>query len=472
LNVRRVFTTRWGRACTAVAGILVLVGAVGVPAAAAPLAAPAPVPLNSWPQYAHDPQHTGTNPNEHAFTTRTVANLKVVSKAHLGDNSLDRGGPVVANGRMYIADFDGNLSVFSTAGCGADSCEPLWRAHIEGSVDSTPALAGDLVLFASTNEHLLYAFPANGCAATVCKPVWIGKLLDGATGSVTVADGIAYVGDFTGHLYAFRAAGCGRATCSPLWVGAGESNEHLDTPAVADGTVYVTSFQVTDELFTGRLLAFPAVGCAAATTCKPAWTADIGGPGTGVTVAGGTVFTGSSTLFGEGTNTDFHLMAFAGGGCGGPVCKPLRTYFTGDIGTEGAPAVAGGFVLASSNGSPDPRFIGGVSAYPLAGCGRPQCQPAWTGASFAQAPSSPPVVVDDVVLVGKGPASGFPVDAGFFTYNLRGCGAAICQSISLVQLGETQFYNGAPLAVAEHKIFMASTDNNDGHSNVYTAALP
>jgi hypothetical protein len=32
--------------------------------------------------------------------------------------------------------------------------------------------------------------------------------------------------------------------------------------------------------------------------------------------------------------------------------------------------------------------------------------------------------------------------------------------------------NGAPLAVAEHKIFMASTDNSDGHSNVYTVALP
>lgn len=62
--------------------------------------------------------------------------------------------------------------------------------------------------------------------------------------------------------------------------------------------------------------------------------------------------------------------------------------------------------------------------------------------------------------------------AGFFTYNLRGCGAALCPPISLVQLGESQFYNGGPLAVADHKIFMASTDNTDGHSNVYTATLP
>ena len=31
---------------------------------------------------------------------------------------------------------------------------------------------------------------------------------------------------------------------------------------------------------------------------------------------------------------------------------------------------------------------------------------------------------------------------------------------------------GGPLAVADHKIFMASNDNTDGHSNVYTATLP
>jgi hypothetical protein len=463
LNVRRGNRARW---CTAAAGVLAVLGALGVPAAAAP----APVPLNSWTQYAHDAAHTGGNPDEHAFNTRTIAGVKVVSKAHAGDNTLDRGGPVVANGRMYIGDFDGNLSVFASGGCGAGSCEPLWRAHVEGSIDSTPAIAGDLVLFATTNEPVLYAFPAAGCGAATCRPVWIGKLKSGATGSVTVADGIAYVGDFTGHLYAFRAAGCGGASCSPVWVGTGATNEELGTAAVGGGHVYITSFQVTDELFTGRLLVFPAAGCGAA-TCTPTWTADIGGPGTGVTVAGGTVFTGSSTLFGDGTNTDFHLMAFAAAGCGALVCKPLRTYFTGDIGTEGAPAIAGGLVLASSNGSPDPRFIGGVSAYPIAGCGTAQCRPTWTGVSFAIAPSSPPVVVDDVVLVGKGPASGFPVDSGFFTYNVRGCGATICQPISLVQLGETQGYNGAPLAVAEHRIFMASTDNSDGHSNVYTAAL-
>jgi hypothetical protein len=128
-------------------------------------------------------------------------------------------------------------------------------------------------------------------------------------------------------------------------------------------------------------------------------------------------------------------------------------------------------VLATSNDSIDPDLIGGVFAYPLAGCGEFQCQPLWEGHTLANGFTSPPVVVDDVVLVGKGPASGFPVDAGIFSYSLGGCGSKVCAPISLVQVGEQQAYLGAPLAVAEGRIFMASNDSRDESTNVYTVAL-
>lgn len=452
------------RSAAALAGILLAVAGAGAPAADAAI-------VDSWPQYGHDAQHSGINPAEHAFNTGNIKNLTVTSKAHVGENVLDRSGPVVANGRMYIGGIDGNLSVFAADGCGAASCEPLWRASIgDGTINFTVAVADGLVLVGSPNTHALLAFPAAGCGAPTCKPVWAGTMRDGATGSVTTSGGIAYVGDISGHLYAFRATGCGRVTCPPLWTGIGLPNESLDTPAVGNGLVYVDTFLSSPELFTGRVLAFRAAGCGGA-TCKPVWTADIGGPGSGITVAGDTLFTNSTPLFGDGTNTEFHLMAFAAGGCGGPVCKPLRTYFTYDTGVDGSPTVAGGYVLASGNAH-DMRFIGGVFAYPAAGCGKPRCQPAWIGTSPASSVASPPVVLDDVILIAKGPASGFPVDSGFFAYNLRGCGAALCPPISFVQMGESQFYNGAPLAVSGHKIFMASTDNTDAHSNIYTATLP
>ena len=46
-----------------------------------------------------------------------------------------------------------------------------------------------------------------------------------------------------------------------------------------------------------------------------------------------------TTLFRRRQNTDFHLFAFAAAGCGANVCKPLRSYDTGDGGVLGTPAV-------------------------------------------------------------------------------------------------------------------------------------
>jgi len=80
-------------------------------------------------------------------------------------------------------------------------------------------------------------------------------------------------------------------------------------------------------------------------------------------------------------------------------------------------------------------------------------------------------VANGVVFVGKGPASGFPVDAGVYAFDARGCGAIVCDPIAFVQLGEEQLYQGAPLAVAEGEVFMATNDNTDGRSKVYALAL-
>ena len=351
-------------------------------------------------------------------------------------------------------------------GCGTLDCAPLWQGHTENTIDATPAVAGGLVLIGSA-DRFLYAFPAAGCGQPVCAPRWRGRLADAALDSVAVADGIAYVGDFGGRLYAFRVQGCGRAICAPLWVGRATSDELVGAPAGAGGMVYVPTFLSTLDLFSGRLLAFRAAGCGRA-TCQPVWSADLGGPGTGVTVAGATVFAGSSTLFGEGENTDFHLFAFAAGGCGAATCKPLRTYRTGDGGISGAPAVSDGVVYASTQDSPDPNAIGVVAAYPAAGCGAAQCLPTWTGVNFAAGFESSPVVVGGVVFVGKGPALGFPVDAALFGYDARGCGDVACLPIAFVQLSLEQNYLGQPLAVAQGTVFMASHDNVTDRSLIYS----
>jgi hypothetical protein len=84
---------------------------------------------------------------------------------------------------------------------------------------------------------------------------------------------------------------------------------------------------------------------------------------------------------------------------------------------------------------------------------------------------SSPVVAGGVVFVGKGPASGVPVDAGVYAFDARGCGAAVCLPLSLTQLGPDQFYLGSSIAVTGGRVMLGSNDNTDGHSNLSVLAL-
>lgn len=471
-----------------------LINLVGVAALAAPLSLTAPTTADGaaagaragtatgapastavsgdWPQFGQSARHLNTNPAEKTFRIGNVHRLHTLFTADFGSNTGSEGGPAVSGGVLYQGGFDGNLNAYPAAGCGQATCQPMWQGQAKGDFTSTPAVAGGLVFIGSA-DHFLYAFPAAGCGAAVCAPRWKAHLKAAVVdSSVAVAGGVAYVGDFTGRLYAFTAAGCGAAVCQPLWTGHGLKTELIGAPAVGNGYVYVTTFDSTPNLVTGRLLVFPAAGCGEP-DCAPSWTAHIGGPAGSTAapaVTATTVYTTSGTLFGNGVNTDFHLMAFPAAGCGAQICKPLRTYDTGDGGAEGAPAVSGGRLFATTQNSPDPNTIGVVAAYPAAGCGQPRCEPLWTGINFTSGSASPPSVVNGVVFVGKGPASAIP-DAGVYAFNAAGCAAATCKPIKFVQLSSNQDYLGAPLAVGEGKVFMSSDDNTTGRSDVFALGL-
>jgi hypothetical protein len=303
--------------------------------------------------------------------------------------------------------------------------------------------------------------------------VFVASQVKGAWGSAEEVPGTAALnkGGQAGITALFAAAGCGAKVCQPLWTGHGFSSELVGAPAVGDGFVYVTTFLDTPNLFSGRLLVFRAGGCGQA-NCAPAWTAKIGGPAgdtAAPVISGKTVFTTSGTLFGNGVNTNFHLMAFPAAGCGAPTCKPLRTYDTGDGGADGA-AVSRGMVFATTQASPDPNSLGVVAAYPAAGCGKPRCEPLWTGINFTSGSASPPAVANGVVFVGKGPASAIP-DAGLFAFNASGC-APTCMPIKFAQLSSNENYLGEPLAIAEGKVFMASDDNTDNKAPSSPWACP
>ena len=170
-------------------------------------------------------------------------------------------------------------------------------------------------------------------------------------------------------------------------------------------------------------------------------------------------------------------FAFAAAGCGKATCKPLRTYDVGDAGSNTTPALVGDTLLASTQATPDPNTSGVVAAFPAHGCGAAVCEPLWTGVNFADGFESSPVVAGKVVFVGKGPASGFPVDAGVYAFDVRGCGRPVCQPRGFTQLGPDQSYQGSSIAVAGGKVMLNSTDNTGApdvpaQTNLYVLALP
>jgi hypothetical protein len=464
-------------------------------------------PANDWPQFQHDAVHSGSNLAETAFTSAKLHKpLHIAFKAHYG-SSGDESGAVEAGGILYVGDsgsdpdFAGKVSAFNAAGCGGavgGSCEPLWQGITGGGITTTPAVSSGFVIVASRaatvdNSPFLFGFAAGGCGQATCQPVWRGVLANAVVdSSPAVVNGLAYVGDFGGRMYAFDVAACGARhslNCAPIWTGQAGAEEELTTaPVVGQHFVFVSSFLVDPNVFTGRLNAFKIGGCGkpASVPCAPAWTADIGGPGVGQTVSGTTVFVSSGTLFGDGPTSNFHLQAYSEAGCGRSVCNPIRVYDTGDVGNFGgalsAPVVVGNTLLVSSqNTSQIDTTSGVVSAYAAngAGCVRNQCEPIWIGASSppTNGSATPPAVAGDVVFVGRYPATGFQIvgnDAGVFAYKLGGCGAGqtLCPPLSLTQVGLNQFSLNAPLAIARGAVYYTSTDNDDGHSNVYALKLP
>src|SRR3989441_3981914 len=73
-----------------------------------------------------------------------------------------------------------------------------WRAHLDGPVDGTPAVAAGMVIAGSAGGTLA-AFDARTGAT-----IWAKHGLGAIAGSPTVAADRGYVGMLTGHVYAHR----------------------------------------------------------------------------------------------------------------------------------------------------------------------------------------------------------------------------------------------------------------------------
>ncbi|HEY1331769.1 MAG TPA: PQQ-binding-like beta-propeller repeat protein [Actinomycetota bacterium] len=181
------------------------------------------------------------------------------------DNVTVHGSRVFTVGITPGIDGPSRLSAWNVAGCGAQTCEPLWTASFDTGVGPGPAVVGNTVYVAS-DAGWLYALRASGCSAPACDPLWRAKFpAPGASNvfqGLAVARGLVYVGNGSSSVVdVFPAAGCGAPTCKPLW-------SYDAGPAQPGGLAIVKR-----KLYAGTaagLAAYPA-RCRMGSVCTPVW---------------------------------------------------------------------------------------------------------------------------------------------------------------------------------------------------------
>lgn len=270
--------------------------------------------------------------------------------------------------------------------------------------------------------------------------------------------------DYNGVLYTSSGlAGFNLDAYSPtsgalLWRGAGNACcGSAGTPAVAGGVAYVASLD-------GNLYAYAATAkkanCSGTpVSCKPLWTAAIGGAShvaqSSAVVTGGVVY----------VSAEANLYAFKAGGCGAATCTPLWISARSEVDPNSTPAVSGGMV-----------FVGGGSglhAYNASGCGgAATCNPVWTGnAPSTGVSDTSPAVVNGVVYLTV--SNGF---ATLFAFSANGCGSASCNPLWTYQSPVALSYTSP--AVANGKVYVNASDGTlyvfpaSGGAPLWTAPAP
>ncbi len=242
--------------------------------------------LYSSPTVANNVVYIGsTNSYLYAFA---ATNGQYLWKGFLGTPTYS--SPAVADGMVYVgsaasrSESNGtstdNLYAFSTQGCNQQVCQPVWKAHVSGDIESSPAVVNHAVYFGTLNgtfyaygavngqqlwlfqtggpiysspavaygvvyicsdDRKLYAFDASSNPTTKKLPRWTVQTGDKIRSSPTIANGVVYIGSDNGKLYAFNAASNATTNEPPLWTSSGNYGPIASSPAIDNGVVYVGS---------------------------------------------------------------------------------------------------------------------------------------------------------------------------------------------------------------------------------------
>ncbi len=120
-----------------------------------------------------------------------------------GDMVITR--PVIADGMVYVGSWDGKLYALNSANGGL-----VWSFATGGKVDSSPAVA-DGIVYVGSHDGKIYALNASTGMVGYDWELHNSIIWSYTTGdmvmlsSPAVADGMVYVGSYDGKLYALNA---------------------------------------------------------------------------------------------------------------------------------------------------------------------------------------------------------------------------------------------------------------------------
>lgn len=215
---------------------------VGDPKELVPLSRQAPVAWGlGWPMIYNGPHH----PN--VAGTELAPPLKV--KWTFAGGKEFAGSPVVAEGRVYCGNNDGQLYCVDLA-----TSKKLWAFATKDQVESTPAVVQDSVLFGSFDGHVYCLDAASGkerwkfaTGPRIAGFKGIDDVKQGVDSSCAVVDGRVYFGAWDGKAYCLDFK-----TGKEVWSVQTKGPVHFCSPAVVDGRVFLGTADGTFHCWEAR----------------------------------------------------------------------------------------------------------------------------------------------------------------------------------------------------------------------------